>query len=162
MGYWHHFDCVDCVSSEVDNRAYWLTKEGIMRRYVLFFSTLVSSFAFGVAGSPDTATLNWTNPTTYTDGTALDVSIAQTNITCSAIIIGGVRSGCTLAPASVAGLATTYVSNYTFTNMLGGQICWTVETQLADGRVSAPSNEACKTEAAPPKVVSPPKTLTVL
>jgi len=132
-----------------------------VKNWLLWLALLPPGIALPVAGTPDTAILNWVNPTTYTDGTPLTIAIAQTNITCSAIIVAVVRSGCTLPVVNSPGTATTYTSSFTFTNTAGGSICWTVQTQLADGSVSAQSNEACKVEAPLPKVSSPATGLTV-
>lgn len=108
-----------------------------------------------VALAADTGTLNWVQPQNYTDGTVLTQSdIAQTNLRCSAIIIGTTRSGCTLAPVTVPGLTTTYAWSFTFTDPRGGQICFQAQTQLANGAVSDWSTEACKTIV--PKRPNPP------
>ena len=100
----------------------------------------------GVALAADTGLLNWTQPTSYTDGTSLvSTDIAQTNLRCSAIVIAGVRTGCSLAPVTVQGLTTNYAWAFTFTDPRGGQICFQAQTQLANGVLSDWSAEACKT-----------------
>ena len=108
--------------------------------------SLVLLVFVGVAIAADTGLLNWTQPVAYTDGTALAVGdIAQTNVRCSAIVIAGVRSGCTLAPVTVQGsITTTYAWAFTFTNPAGGQICFQAQTQLVSGTLSDWSAEACK------------------
>lgn len=116
-------------------------------------------FVTTVALAADTGLLNWTQPSTYVDGTTLaQADIAQTNLRCSAIIIGTTRSGCTLAPVTVLGAATNYTWNFTFTDPKGGQICFQAQTQLVTGAVSDWSTEACKTIV--PKRPNPP-TLTL-
>ena len=108
-----------------------------------------------VALAADTGLLNWTQPQSYTDGSALtQTEIAQTNLRCSAIVIGSTRSGCTLAPVTVPGLTTNYAWNFTFTDPRGGQICFQAQTQLASGATSDWSTEACKTIS--PKRPNPP------
>ena len=100
----------------------------------------------GVALAADTGLLNWTQPQTYTDGSVLATSdIAQTNLRCSAIVVAGVRTGCSLAPVTVPGLTTNYAWNFTFTDPKGGQICFQAQTQLLGGALSDWSTEACKT-----------------
>ena len=110
----------------------------------------------GVAFAADTGILNWTQPVAYTDGTTLAAGdIAQTNLHCSAIVIAGVRTGCSLAPVTVQGsITTTYAWNFTFTDPKGGQICFQAQTQLASGALSDWSTEACKTIL--PKRPNPP------
>jgi hypothetical protein len=100
----------------------------------------------GVALAADTGLLNWTQPQNYTDGAVLtQTDIAQTNLRCSAIVISGVRTGCSLAPVTVPGLTTNYAWNFTFTDPKGGQICFQAQTQLVSGALSDWSTEACKT-----------------
>ena len=113
-----------------------------MARKLLWLGLLVAS----VAIAADTGLLNWTQPTSYTDGTSLvSTDIAQTNLRCSAIIIAGTRTGCSLAPVTVQGLTTNYAWNFTFSDPRGGQICFQAQTQLATGTLSEWSTEACKT-----------------
>ena len=108
-----------------------------------------------VALAADTGLLNWTQPQNYTDGTVLtQTDIAQTNLRCSAIVVAGVKTGCSLAPVTVPGLVTTYAWNFTFTDPKGGQICFQAQTQLASGALSDWSTEACKTIL--PKRPNPP------
>ena len=101
----------------------------------------------GVAFAADTGLLNWTQPVAYTDGAALvSTDIAQTNLRCSAIVIAGVRTGCSLAPVTVQGsITTTYAWPFTFTDPRGGSICFQAQTQLVSGTLSDWSAEACKT-----------------
>ena len=108
-----------------------------------------------VALAADTGLLNWTQPQNYTDGTVLtQTDIAQTNLRCSAIVVAGVKTGCSLAPVTVPGLVTTYAWNFTFTDPKGGQICFQAQTQLVSGALSDWSTEACKTIL--PKRPNPP------
>ena len=108
-----------------------------------------------VALAADTGLLNWTQPQNYTDGTVLtQTDIAQTNLRCSAIVVAGVKTGCSLAPVTVPGLVTTYAWNFTFTDPKGGQICFQAQAQLASGALSDWSTEACKTIL--PKRPNPP------
>ena len=111
-------------------------------RKLLWLGLLVT----GVALAADTGLLNWTQPQNYTDGAVLtQTDIAQTNLRCSAIVISGVRTGCSLAPVTVPGLTTNYAWNFTFTDPKGGQICFQAQTQLVSGALSDWSTEACKT-----------------
>ena len=120
-------------------------------RKLLWLGLLVT----GVALAADTGLLNWTQPQNYTDGAVLATSdIAQTNLRCSAIVVAGVRTGCSLAPVTVPGLTTTYAWPFTFTNPAGGQICFQAQTQLLGGALSDWSTEACKTIL--PKRPNPP------
>ena len=109
-----------------------------------------------VALAADTGLLNWTQPQNYTDGSVLATSdIAQTNLRCSAIVVAGVRTGCSLAPVTVPGaITTTYAWSFTFADPKGGQICFQAQTQLVGGALSDWSTEACKTIS--PKRPSPP------
>jgi hypothetical protein len=124
-----------------------------------------STYAGGVAGSADTATMAWSNPTLNTDGTALGDPITHVIVTCSAIVVGTTRSGCTLPPVSLVGAPVGYVANFTFANTAGGQICWTIAVEITHAdlttALSAQSNEACKLEAAAPKVPAQATGLTV-
>ena len=114
----------------------------------------------GAAFAADTATFNWLNPSTFTDGTALDpTTIAQTNVSCTAIVIAGVRTGCSLPVKSYPGAVQTGAEDFTFTDPRGGQICFAAQTQLASGALSAYSAEACKSVS--PKVPSPPTLFTL-
>jgi hypothetical protein len=126
-----------------------------MRR-LLWLAAVVAS----VALAADTATFNWLNPSTYTDGAALDpASIAQTNVSCTAIVIAGVRTGCSLPVKSYPGAVQTGAEDFTFTDPRGGQICFAAQTQLMNGAVSAYSAEACR--AVSPKSPSPPTLFTL-
>ena len=114
-----------------------------MKKFVLLPLAL---FAV-VALAADTGLLNWTQPQNYTDGSVLATSdIAQTNLRCSAIVVAGVRTGCSLAPVTVPGAITTnYAWAFTFADPKGGQICFQAQTQLVSGALSDWSVEACKT-----------------
>ena len=124
-------------------------------------AAMMSSEASAVAGSASSGILSWVNPTQATDGSLLSNSITAARVTCSGIVISGVRSACSLTPVLLSGTPTTYTVNYTFTNPVGGQICWTVAVQIDNGQWSGESNEACKTEAPAPKIPSTPSSLTV-
>lgn len=113
-----------------------------MKKFVLLPLAL---FAM-VALAADTGLLNWTQPQNYTDGAVLtQTDIVQTNLRCSAIVVAGVRTGCSLAAVTVPGLVTTYSWSFTFTDPRGGQICFQAQTQLVSGALSDWSTEACKT-----------------
>jgi hypothetical protein len=108
----------------------------------------------------DTATLSWTTASQYVDGTALAAAdIAATDLSCTAVIIGGVRSACSLVPVRVPMPATSYVWSFTFTAAAGGTICFAAQTELLNGATSDPTPEACKTIAA--KKANAPATLRV-
>jgi hypothetical protein len=111
------------------------------------------------AALADTATLTWTNPTQYTDGTLLDQAIARTNLRCTALVVGGVRNPCPLADQAVIGAGTIYSWTYTVTAYTSGTICFAAQTQLADASLSDWSVEGCKAFSATKK--AKPPTLTV-
>lgn len=117
--------------------------------------TLVVLLAPVLVLAADSAIFNWVNPVTYTDGTALTAtSIASTNIRCSALIINGSRTGCTLPSVNYPGAVTTGNTTFAFTDPRGGDICFQAQTVLITGAVSDWSTEACKTIA--PKKPAPP------
>ena len=99
-----------------------------------------------IVSAAETGLLNWTPPSQYTDGSLLaQVDIAATNLRCSAIIIDGVRTGCSLAQQTVTAPTTSFAWDFSFTNPRGGQICFQAQTVMTSGAVSEWSNEACKT-----------------
>lgn len=121
-----------------------------MKKYAVLFAALVSVEAYA-----DTANLSWVNPTQYTDGTALDQAIAQTNIRCTALVIGGSRNPCNLTDQRTTGTTSTFLWTYTISFSLSGNICFAVQTQLADASLSDWSNEGCKPFIATKKGKSP-------
>jgi hypothetical protein len=104
----------------------------------------VLAAASGVIAA-ETGLLNWTPPSQYTDGSLLaQADIAATNLRCSAIIVDGVRTGCSLAQQTVAAPTTSYAWDFSF-NPRGGQICFQAQTVMVSGSVSEWSAEQCKT-----------------
>ncbi len=95
-----------------------------------------------------TATLNWTLPTTRTDGTALAATeIASVNIMDSD---SGVPGPIAVAPGAV--------TTFTTPSLAGGPHHFSVSVNDTGGVVSGPSNAVLVTVAAP----SPPTNLTVI
>jgi hypothetical protein len=103
------------------------------------------------------ATITWTNPTSYTDGTALaSADIASTTVEWAAtsafltvagsVVVTGSATSAT-APDPAAGATRCYRAKTTVTAAKGGQ-------------TSAPSNVSCKTGAYP--APSPPTILDVV
>ena len=114
-----------------------------MKRTITAVIALVTVTAITAA---ETGYLNWTQPSQYTDGSLLaQVDIAATNLRCSAIVIAGVRTGCSLAQVSVTGTTSNYAWDFSFTDPRGGQICFQAQTVMVGGALSDWSNEACKT-----------------
>ena len=112
--------------------------------------------ATSVVMAADSSILSWIQPQNYTDGSVLaQVDIAQTNLRCSAIVVAGTRTGCSLAPVTVPGsITTTYAWSFTFADARGGQICFQAQSQLISGALSDWTAEACKTIS--PKRPNPP------
>lgn len=91
-------------------------------------------------------TLNWTNPTTRTDGSPL------TNLATIRIQWGASPSGpFNLGQVDVAAPATS--RNITRTSNIG-TLCYVATAIDANGLASAPSNAACKTVVANPNPVT--------
>lgn len=98
-----------------------------------------------IVSAAETGYLNWTPPSQYTDGSLLALAdIASTNLRCSAVVIAGVRTGCSLAQVSVQGSTTSYAWDFNFDSR-GGQACFQAQTVMSNGSVSDWSNEVCKT-----------------
>jgi hypothetical protein len=115
-----------------------------MKRTVTAIIALATVTA--IVSAAETGLLNWTPPSQYTDGSLLaQVDIAATNLRCSAIIIDGVRTGCSLAQQTVTAPTTSFAWDFSFTNPRGGQICFQAQTVMTSGATSEWSNEACKT-----------------
>ena len=111
-----------------------------MTRILIAIFTLLPTVALA-----ETATLTWTHPTQFTDGSALAlVDIKVTTIRCSAVVIDGARGPCTIAPVSAPAPTATAQGNFEF-DARGGQVCWQAQTVLINGLVSEWSNEVCKT-----------------
>ena len=114
-----------------------------MKRTITAVIALVTVTAITAA---ETGYLNWTQPSQYTDGSLLaQVDIAATNLRCSAIVIAGVRTGCSLAQVSVTGTTSNYAWDFSFTDPRGGLFCFQAKTVMVGGALSDWSNEACKT-----------------
>ncbi|MDH4053676.1 MAG: hypothetical protein OEU93_19075 [Rubrivivax sp.] len=112
-----------------------------MKRLFFFLLALFSMTAF----AQNTATLGWTAPTTYTDGTPITEALTYQ-------VYQGVGAGSTKAKVGTPLAGTTRTIS---TGLLGGRVyCWQVSTVAASGE-SALSNEACKTfPQAPPSAPS--------
>ena len=115
-----------------------------MKRTITAVIALVTVTA--ITAAAETGYLNWTQPSQYTDGSLLaQVDIAATNLRCSAIIIAGVRTGCSLAQQTVTAPTTAFAWDFSFTDPRGGQICFQAQTVMNNGTTSEWSNEQCKT-----------------
>ena len=115
-----------------------------MKRILAAIIALVTVTA--ITAAAETGYLNWTQPSQYTDGSLLaQVDIASTTLRCSAIIIAGVRTGCSLAQVSVTGTTSNYAWDFTFSDPRGGQACFQAQTVMVNGTTSEWSNEVCKT-----------------
>ena len=116
----------------------------IKRTLTALAAVTVLAAATGVIAA-ETGLLNWTPPSAYTDGSLLaQADIAATNLRCSAIIVDGVRTGCSLAQQTVTAPTTSFAWDFSF-NARGGQICFQAQTVMVSGAVSEWSNEQCKT-----------------
>ncbi len=101
----------------------------------------------GVAKAAD-MTVNWSIPTTYTDGSALPSSeIAGYSVTCRFTPTGGTGGACTLSKTSLAGGAATSDTLSATIPAAGGQLCLKLSTRLRSAALSTESAEACKTFA---------------
>lgn len=110
--------------------------------------TLVLLFVAGTVQAQN-ATYTWTPPTTNSDGSALPAAqIAGYNISCKFTPTDGTAGSCTLSKTSLAGGAATTDSLTATIPAVGGTLCVTLATRSTSGRVSGPSNEACKVFAA--------------
>ena len=111
-----------------------------MRRLVAAFAVLVSFSAFG-------ATLNWTHPTSYSDGSALEWSNGTTfgTVAGSQVVTGTANTA--TAPDPAAGSSRCYRVKTTVVAAKGGQ-------------TSDPSNVACVNRPFPKP--NPPTLLEVL
>lgn len=121
-----------------------------MRRLVAAFAVLVSFSAFG-------ATLNWTHPTSYSDGSALAVAdIASTTVEWS----NGTTFGTVAGSQVVTGTANTATAP---DPAAGSSRCYRVKTTVVaakGGQTSDPSNVACVNRPFPKP--NPPTLLEVL
>ena len=107
---------------------------------------LVAIAAVTAIGAAETGYLNWTPPSQYTDGSLLaQIDIESTNLRCSAIVINGTRTGCSLGQVNVPGQTTTYAWAFSLSDPRGGQVCFQAQTVMVGGALSDWSNEACKT-----------------
>ena len=110
----------------------------------------LSAASLALAG---TATLTWTNPTAYTDGSAL--TLASVNV-----YRGTSASGPWTKIGSVAESAATPITTYTDATAVAGTTEFYYVTALdAAGNESAPSNTASK--AIPPATPNSPTGLQI-
>lgn len=110
-----------------------------MTRYLCALLALVAFPAFG-------ATVTWTNPTSYSDGSALaPADIASTTIEYS----NGSTFGTVAGQVVVTGAATTGIAP---DPAAGASRCYRARTTVIaakGGQTSVPSNVACRTAAFP-------------
>ena len=112
--------------------------------FLAFAAALCASLAY--AQQPRTATITFTRPTTYTDGSALGSGVTVTYN----VYAGAKGSTSKTRIATITSTATTIN-----TGLQPGETCFEV-TAIANGVESAKSNEACKTFAFPA-----PETVTI-
>ena len=121
-------------------RGYWFVVGVLFLAVVLAFCGTIAH-----AQTPRTATITFTRPAQYTDGTPIASGTAL-----SYNVYQGAK-GSTSKPkvGTITSTATTISSG-----LQPGETCWQVST-VANGVESALSNEACKTFAFPaPEVVT--------
>lgn len=123
----------------------------LVRRFWWLYALAVALMLFGLvhyafAQTPRTATITFTRPTQYTDGSALGSAVVVTYK-----VYQGAK-GSTTKPvvATITSTATTVTSG-----LQPGETCWQISA-VANGVESALSNEACKTFAFPA-----PETVTI-
>lgn len=106
-----------------------------------------------IGNGAGTATLSWLPPTTYTDGTVLNVSRYQLYMQ----VNGGSYAP---VPDAIGGGLTTYVVS----GLFNGDYCWQLTALDAAEVESVPSNTACKTISVGGNTPrpNPPTGLTVL
>lgn len=112
-----------------------------MKAAIVAMALLVlASVAFSVANAQTarTATITFTRPLQYTDGTDIAAGTAL-----SYNVYQGAKGGAKTKVATITATATTIN-----TGLPPGETCWEVTT-LANGVESARSNEACKSFAFP-------------
>lgn len=129
-------------------------------RAPLFFLAIVGLCFAGMAhAATGNATVTWTNPVTYTDGSALASSaISGSKLVCTFTPTTGAATACALSASSVSGNAQTITTALTYP-AIGGSACFSVIT-TAGGVDSAPSvTPACKTFT--PLQPNPPTGVTV-
>jgi hypothetical protein len=98
---------------------------------------------FGVAAiaqTPRTATITFTRPTAYTDGSVVSATTAL-----SYKVFQGAKGSTSKALVGTITATNTTISS----GLQPGETCWQVVV-VANGVDSAPSGEACKTFAFPP------------
>jgi len=123
----------------------WLAAAALVVLLMLGALALLFVAFTAVAQTARTATITFTRPAQYSDGTALGTGVAV-----SYNVYQGAK-GSTSKPkvGTITGTATTISSG-----LQPGETCWQV-TSVANGVESAQSNEACKTFAFPaPDVVT--------
>ena len=128
-------------------------KAHIKRWWTAAAAALAIAFA-GMFGhlphaAPPSATLTWTAPTAYTDGTAIASGVV---ITYNLYQGPSGQEAATAVSTGITGLTTTITTGL----VAGTTTCWQV-TANANGQESAKTNEVCKTFA--PEVPNPPGNL---
>jgi hypothetical protein len=104
-------------------------------------AAILLTFAFAAtAQTPRTATITFSRPTSYTDGTP----IASTTALSYKVFQGAKGSTSKTLVGTITATSTTINSG-----LQPGETCWQVVV-TANGVDSAQSNEACKTFAFPP------------
>jgi len=116
-----------------------------MKRFL--YAALAALFVGPALAATGTATITWTRPTTYTDGSVLAASAISGNaIDCVFTPTGGVATSCGSTPATVAG-GNTATGTVTLTYPVqGGRACFRVRALVGSvsSDPSAERPEACK------------------
>lgn len=121
-----------------------------------FFLWLICSGAFAATG---TASLTFTRPSTYIDGSALAASdITGYAVECTFTPTGGVVAPCTMTGATLPGTAQSGAVTLTYPAK-GGQACFVLKTLVGSTSSAGTQPPACKTFAPIPP--SDPTNLTV-
>lgn len=117
-----------------------VAKIGVSVALCLLFAGLV------MAQEPRTATITFTKPTKYVDGTDIEPGTVITyNVYQGAkgvctLSNGNLNAGCNKAKVATITATATTIN----TGLQPGETCWQV-TAVANGKESALSNEGCKT-----------------
>lgn len=123
----------------------------LVRRFWWLYAAVIGLLLFGAvqlafAQTPRSATITFTRPTAYTDGTTL-----PSTVTVTYSVYQGAKGSTTKAKVgTITSTATTITSG-----LQPGETCWQVSA-IANGIESALSNEGCKTFAFPA-----PETVTI-
>jgi hypothetical protein len=106
-------------------------------KFLALFLALVTGLA--LAQTPPTATLTWTAPTTYTDGTTIPTTVALSY---------NVYQGTSATSLTKVATGVTALTSTITTGLVDGNTYYWSVTAVANGLEGAQSNVASKTFAA--------------